>query len=390
MNRNLWLLALCQGLFISNNATFIAINGLVGWSLAPYGWMATLPIMGYVVGAALFTGPVARVQAALGRKRSFQTGLLMAMASTLVCAYGAATRNFWLICLGTVLAGYYSANANLYRFAAIEISAPTFKEKAVSLVLAGGLMGAVIGPWIASHTRDMLPTLYVGTYVALTLVALVALLLISPIEFPDPPAQQSARDGGRPMSQILRQPVFIVAGVAGALSYGVMNLMMAATPIAMQQCGLPFSDAASVLQWHLVGMFAPGFFTGHLIRRYGALQIMVLGTVLTAVCVGIALAGVEFGHFLWSMFLDGVGWNFIFTAATTMSASTYAPQERDRAQGALNLMIFGTQAVTALSSGVLITTQGWTVLNIGSMVPVIITAFGVAWLWKVTARPSPA
>lgn len=390
MNRNLWLLALCQGLFLTNNVTLIAINGLVGLALAPYGWMATLPVMGYVVGGALATGIVARAQATLGRQRSFQLGLAVGLASALLCAYAVFTRNFWLLCLATVVAGYYFANASLYRFASAELAAPEAREKAVSLVMAGGLIGAVLGPALAARTRDMFAVPFAGAYLSLAGVALLAMLLLSRIHFPlVPPKAQHG--GGRPLREIMRQPVFIVAAGAGALGFGVMNLLMAATPIAMQQCGLPFSDAALVLEWHVIGMFAPGFFTGHLIKRFGPIPVMAAGVALNLGCIAIALSGVELNQFLTALFLLGVGWNFLFTGSTTLSLSAYAPEERDRAQGALNFFVFATLALSSLASGVLVTTQGWALLNYGSLVPVALTAAGLAWLWlRGSGRPATA
>jgi MFS family permease len=232
MNRNLWLLAVLQGLFLTNNVTFIAINGLVGLQLAPYGWMATLPVMGYVVGSAMCTGLVARSQARLGRQRAFQAGLAVAFGSALLCAFAASTRQFWLLCAGTVVAGYYSANASLYRFASAELAAPAMREKAVSLVMAGGLIGAVIGPRLAAGTRDWTQTPFTGAYIALAGVAVVAMVLMAFLRFP-PVAARSATQGGRSVAQLLREPTFLVAAMAGALGYGVMNLLMAATPLAM-------------------------------------------------------------------------------------------------------------------------------------------------------------
>jgi len=390
MNRNLWLLAICQGLFLTNNVTFIAINGLVGLALAPLGWMATLPVMGYVVGGALSTGLVARTQARFGRKLSFQLGLVVAVLSALLCAYAAAGRNFWLLCFATVVAGYYNANAGLYRFAAAELCAPQARAKAVSLVMAGGLLGAVLGPNLAARTRDVFPVAFAGAYVALAVVALLAMALLAFIEFA-PPAPRNTAPTGRPLREIIRQPVFIVAAGAGALGFGVMNLLMAATPIAMQQCALPFSDAALVLQWHVIGMFAPGFFTGSLIKRFGALPIMGIGVALNLGCIVVALSGVELHQFLAALFLLGVGWNFLFTGSTTLSLSAYGPHEKDRAQGALNFFVFATLAVSSFASGVLVTTQGWALLNYGSLVPVLLTGAGLVWLayWPPRATPCP-
>ena len=379
MNRNLWLLALCQGLFLTNNVTFIAINGLVGLSLAPMGWMATLPVMGYVVGGALSTGLVAKTQMRFGRRTSFQLGLAVAVVSALLCTYAAVTKDFWLLCFATVVAGYYNANASLYRFAAAELSEPSWREKAVSLVMAGGLLGAVLGPNLASATRSMLDVPFAGAYLSLAGVALVAMAVLTLIHFPPPPPK-SASSGGRPLSEIVRQPVFIVAAIGSALGFGVMNLLMASTPIAMQQCNFPFSDVALVLEWHVIGMFAPGFFTGHLIKKFGTLTIMGVGVALNVVCIVIALSGVDLHQFLAALFLLGVGWNFLFTGGTTLAMQTYRPEEKDRAQGAMNFCVFITLAVTSLASGALVTTQGWTLLNFGSLFPVALTGLALLWL----------
>ncbi|MGQ2979536.1 MAG: MFS transporter [Polaromonas sp.] len=388
MNRNLWLLAICQGLFLTNNVTFIAINGLVGLALAPLGWMATLPVMGYVVGGALSTGLVARTQKRFGRKASFQLGLGVAVLSALLCCYAAYSRNFWLLVAATVVAGYYNANAQLYRFAAAELALPAFREKAVSLVMAGGLIGAIAGPNLAAGTRTLTAVPFAGAYLALAGVALMAMALLACIHFPPTPPQQAA-SGGRPLGQIMRQPVFIVAAAAGALGFGVMNLLMAATPIAMQVCGLPFSDAALVLEWHVIGMFAPGFFTGHLIKRFGTLPIMAIGLALNVACVLIALSGVELHQFLAALFLLGVGWNFLFTGATTLALTAYRPEEKDKAQGALNFCVFAVLALSSLASGVLVTTQGWTLLNLGSLLPLGLTGAALAWL-ALQRRRQPA
>lgn len=388
MNRNLWLLAGLQGLLLTNNVTFIAINGLVGLALAPYGWMATLPVMGYVVGGALFTAPVAWTQARFGRKASFMLGLAVALASALLCAHAASTRDFWLLCAATLLAGYYSANGQLYRFASAELAAPSAREKAVSLVMAGGLIGAVVGPNLAARSKDLADAPFAGAFLALAGVALLAMVLLAAMRFPPVPRRTGAA-GGRPLGEIMRQPVFIVAAGAGALGYGVMNLLMAATPLAMQQCGLPFSDAAFVLEWHVIGMFAPGFFTGHLIKRWGVLPVMGVGVALNLACVALALSGLELHHFAISLFLLGVGWNFLFTGSTVLALSAYAPQEKDRAQAALNFLVFAVMAITSLASGVLVTTRGWAFLNLGSLLPIVLTGAGLVWL-ALRARAQPA
>jgi MFS family permease len=386
MNRPLLLLALCQGFFLTNNVVFIAINGLVGLQLAPLGWMATLPVTGYVVGSALSAGLVAKTQSHFGRKRSFQFGLVIAALSAALCAYAAVTKNFWLLVAATVVAGYYNANAALYRFAGPELVAPEFKERALSLVLAGGILGAFAGPNLASATRSMLDVPFAAAYLSLVVVALLSLAVLSLIRFPEHHAPLPGASTGRPLSEIVRQPVFIVAVAAGALGYGVMNLLMAATPIAMAKCGLPFSDAALVLEWHVLGMFVPSFFTGHLIKRFGALPVMAVGVLLNLVCIAVALSGVELMRFLIALFTLGVGWNFLFVGGSTLLTQAYRPEEKIKTQGAMDFCVFTTMAVTSFASGALITTRGWDWLNLGSLPVVLMIAIALLWLAAVRRR----
>lgn len=378
MNRALLLLTLCQGFFLTNNVAFIAINGLVGLALAPGPWLATLPVTAYVAGGALFAGLVARHQRAWGRRRAFQVGLVVAIASTALCAWSAVHRQFWLVVAGTMLAGYYNANAGLYRFAATEIVAPEFKERAISWVLAGGILGAVAGPNLARVTRNLLATEFAGAYAALALVALCSLATVSAIRFPPLPAR-TASTPGRPLRQIVAQPVFIVAVVACAFGYGVMNLLMAATPIAMAMCSHPFANTALVLEWHVLGMFVPSFVTGSLVKRFGAPPIMAIGVVLNAVCIAVALSGIDLAHFVVALLTLGVGWNLLFIGGTALVTTAYRPEEKTTAQAAMDTTIFATMTVTSFSSGALVTTQGWSWINIGSIVPVLLIATALVW-----------
>lgn len=388
-NKNLLLLIICQGLFLTNNVTFIAINGLVGMNLSPIPWMATLPIMGYVVGGALSTGLVSKVQKRYGRQKSFQLGLLVAVISAIICAIAAYQKNFWLLTTATLIAGFYSANGQLYRFAAAELTHASLKEKAVSWVLAGGLLGAVIGPNLASWTKNIFDTPFLGAYLSLAIAGCIGVYVMGKIDFSKDLVQEksiqhgnqlSPADAVRSLTEIAKQPMFIVVTMTSALSYGIMNLLMAATPLAMEVCGYPFSDAAMVLQWHVIGMFAPGFFTGHLIKRYGSLPIMWIGLALNAACVVIALSGTEIHHFFIALLALGVGWNFLFTGATTLALTTYLPTEKDKAQGLINFCVFSTMAITSFSSGALVTTQGWAILNWVSIFPLFLTAIGLFWL----------
>ena len=380
MNANLLLLVFCQAMFLTNNVCFIAINGLVGLQLAPAGWMATLPITGYVVGSALAAMPVARLQARLGRKRSFQIGLLVAAASAGLSALAVALGSFALLISATVIAGFYAANAALYRFAGPELVAARFKERAISWVLAGGIIGAFSGPNLANAARDWLPVPFAGAYLALVAVALLSFVALSFIRFPPHVAPARGAPAGRPLAELVRQPVFAVSIAGAALGFGVMNLLMAATPIAMQQCKHPFADAALVLEWHVLGMFVPSFFTGRIIKRFGALPVMLVGALLNLACVAVALSGVELMQFLVALFVLGVGWNFLYTGGTTLFTQAYRPEEKNRAQGIMDSCVFGTMAVSSFASGALVTTSGWQLLNLGSLLPMGLVAAGLGWL----------
>lgn len=391
MNRPLLLLVLCQGFLLINNVVFIAINGLVGLALAPTAWMSTLPVAGYVAGGALFAPLVARHQRAWGRRRAFQVGLLVAIATSALCAFAAATHRFELLVGATVLAGYYNANGGLYRFAAAELVGPSMKEKAISWVLAGGILGAVAGPNLASGTRDLLAVPFAGAYAALVGVALLSLATMSFIRFPPLPLP-SPEHPGRSWRELARQPAFVIAVASAALAYGVMNLLMAATPIAMAQCSHPFSATALVLEWHVLGMFVPSFFTGSLIKRFGVLPVMAAGVVLNAACIVVALSGIELMQFLAALLVLGIGWNFVFVGGTTLLTETYRPEERTTAQATMDTVVMATMTLTSLGSGALVTTQGWTWLNLGSIVPVVLMAGALVWLAAVrrAAGPSPA
>lgn len=387
-NRDFLLLFLCQGLFLTNNVTFVAINGLVGLQLAPLGWMATIPIAAFVAGGALASPLVAKHQRLWGRRKTFLLGLATAFVSCGLCAVATQIESFWLLCSATLLAGYFNANASLYRFAATELVTPSLKEKAISWLLAGGLMGAVIGPNLASATKDIMAPPFTGAYIALMLVALLAFLAMSQIQFPPINTTQHSLSQGRPLKEIMKQPGFIIACTACALSYGIMNLLMAATPIAMAQCQHPFSAAVWVLEWHVVGMYAPSFFTGDLIKRFGALSIMVMGLLLNFACVAVALSGIDLHHFLIALFLLGVGWNFLYIGGTTLATENYRPEEKTSAQSAVDFTVYATMTLTAFGSGALVTTGGWTAMNLGSLFPLILMGLALIWL-KIRQNANP-
>jgi len=380
MNLQLLLLTLCQGLFLTNNVTFIAINGLVGLALAPQAWMATLPVCAYVAGGALFAPLVARNQRAWGRKRAFQAGQVVGILSCALAAWAVAHQAFAWVLVATVVAGYYNATASLYRFAATELVPPSHKEKAISWVLAGGILGAVTGPNLANASKQLLDQPFAGAYLVLVAVGLLALAVLSLIRFPALPVPAPGAPQGRSLRELARQPVFVVAVAACALGYGVMNLLMAATPIAMAQCGLPFDKTALVLEWHVLGMFVPSFFTGALIKRFGALPVMAVGVLLNLACILFALSGLDLMHFLGALLTLGVGWNFLFIGGTTLFTEAYRPEEKTQAQGAMDFCIYSVMTLTSFSSGALVMTGGWSWMNWASLVPLALTALALLWL----------
>jgi MFS family permease len=278
-----------------------------------------------------------------------------------------------------VVAGYYSANGQLYRFAAAELTDISLRDKAISWVLAGGLLGAIIGPNLATWTHHLFSTPFLGAYLSLAIAAIFGLLLMQFIKFP--PIQVILNPlPGRSVIELLKQPVFLVAVIGASLGYGVMNLLMAATPLAMQVCKLPFSDTALVLEWHVIGMFAPGFFTGSLIKRFGALKIMGVGVALNFLCIFIALSGTDLKEFLVALCILGIGWNFLFTGSTSLAIKAYRPEEKDKAQATINFFVFSVMAVSSFSSGALLTSQGWNWLNWGSVFPLILIFVALVWL----------
>jgi hypothetical protein len=309
------------------------------------------------------------------------------------CALGAAALaigSFALFCIATAIIGIYNAIGLQYRFAAAEVASTADRAKAISLVLAGGIVGGFLGPETTRWGRDLFAVPFLGSFVLLAGWALVALAVQSRVHVPAPSlADRSA--AGRPLGAIVRQPVFVVAALCGALSYGLMNLLMVATPLAMDFCAHPYAAAALVIQWHVVGMYGPGFFTGHLIKRFGVLPVIVAGIALIGGCIAIALAGNTIPHFLAALVALGIGWNFMYTGATTLLTEAYAPAERAKTQGANDFVIFTTMAASSFAAGALVSSAGWERMNVGA-IPVLAIALGaVAWLARLRrVRPVAA
>ena len=386
--RNTGLLAACQALLFTNNSTLIAINGLAGLSLAPYAGLATLPVTCWVLGGAIATMPASFHMKRVGRQRGLTLGTLWGIAGALLCAAAIWTQSFWLLCFGALVWGAYNAYGQYYRFAAADIATPDTRANAISLVLAGGLVGGILGPTSSRFTIDLVQPKFMGAYLALVLFALATIALLRFIRIPTPTPAERA-ESGRPLREIAAQPKFIVAVLSGAVSYGVMNFLMTSTPIAMQVCGHPFGDAAFVISSHVVAMFAPSFFTGRLIRRFGVLPVMMAGAALNLVCIGVALAGLAVANFWWALVLLGVGWNFLYIGGTTLLTETYRPEERAKAQGANDQTIFIMMAISSFSSGMTVTTAGWSRVNLMAL-PLVAVATGAILWFALRARARKA
>jgi MFS family permease len=379
IHRNVLLLAACQAMLLTNNSTLIAINALAGLALAPHAWLATLPVTCWVLGSALTTVPASFYMKHVGRRAGLMRGAAVGIAGALACASAVWLQNFWLLCAGTLVWGTYNAFGQYYRFAAAEVATVEFRATAISLVLAGGLIGGILGPTTSRFTVDLLGPKFMGAYLALILCAVTAILLLRYIEVPDPATEERA-SSGRPMREIASQPKFAVAVLAGAVGYGVMNLLMTSTPIAMGACGHPYGDAAFVISSHVIAMFAPSFVTGTLIRRFGVLPVMFVGALLNVGAIGTAVSGLSVTHFWLALVLLGVGWNFLYVGATTLLTETYRPEERAKAQGANEFAIFVMMVVSSLSSGVIVTGAGWELLNLAALIPLAAVALAIPWL----------
>ena len=377
--RSVGLLSACQAMLMANNSTLIAVNGLAGLALAPLPSLATLPVTCWVVGGALATVPASHYMRRVGRQPGLVRGAAIGIAGALLCAAAVWQASFWLLCFGALVYGLFNAFGQYYRFVAAEVAAPESRASAVSVVLAGGLVGGILGPTVSRQTVDLVGPRYTGAYLALIGFVLLTLAILSRLRVPDLGAAAQAQ-AGRPLAQIARQPKYVVAVMSSALGYGVMNFLMTSTPLAMRACGHPYGDATFVISSHVVAMFAPSFFTGGLIKRFGPVPVMLAGAALNVGSIAMALAGAEVSHFWWALVLLGVGWNFLYIGGTTLLTETYRPEERARAQGANELAIFAMMALSSLSSGMIVTNAGWQKVNYAAAPLVVVIIAGLMLL----------
>jgi MFS family permease len=386
--RNVALLAACQAMLFSSSATLASINGLAGMSLADNPALGTLPVTTWVLGGAISTLPASLYMKRVGRTQGLIAGAGTGIVAALICAFAIWTHNFWMLCLGTLVFGASNATGQYYRFAAADVSPPDYKARAISLVLLGGLLGGIIGPGLSRFSVDALPDRFLGAYLVPILYCLVSIGLLSATRIPNPTAEEQA-SGGRSLREIAKQPKFVVAVLSGAVGYGVMNLLMTATPIAMGICGHPFGDAAFVVSSHVIGMFAPSLIAGSLIKRFGVLNIILAGAALNVACVAVALNGVDVAHFWVALVLVGVGWNFMYIGGTTLLTETYRPEEKAKAQGANDMSIFVMMVISSLTSGFLVSRAGWNTVNLLAL-PVLAAVAGAAVWLALRKAPAPA
>lgn len=368
----------------------MAVTALAGAALAQDKALATLPLTMFFIGAAVTTIPMSYLMKHAGRRWGFTLGALCAAMGASICAAALYAKSFWLLCGGVLVLGIYFAAGQYYRFAAADVAPADFKSKAISLVLAGGVLGGFIGPETSKLTIDRVTGYtYVGPYLSLIVYALLAVLILRWLRIPSL-SERERREEGRPMAVIVRQPSFVVAVLCAMICYSVMTLLMAATPLAMIACRHPFSDAAFVIQWHMVGMFAPSFITGYLIYRFGLVPIMLTGVALNLVCIAIAVAGIALVNFWLALLLLGVGWNFMFVGATTLLTEVHTPAERAKVQGLNDAAIFVTLVASSLASGVLFSFQGWQAMNYYAIPLLVIAGAAILWLGVHHRRPRPA
>jgi predicted MFS family arabinose efflux permease len=380
--RNVAVLATCQMLYNSGRSLLVATSPLIAYQIAPDKALSTIPIFLAVVGTAAASIPASLLMRRVGRARGFAVGSAIGVAGGLACIWGIETAGFLVFCLGALLFGFFSGFAQLYRFAAADVASDDFKSRAISLVLTGGLVAAFVGPELAKlgqHMVEQRP--FMASYGFLTALTILSGLVVMAVDIPKL-SPEEAKDGGRPIGQIMRQPIFIVATLCATVGQAVMNLLMTSTPLAMHHANHMFSSTALVIEWHIFFMYAPGFFTGSIIKRLGITPVIAIGIAIQAVCVLIALAGQEVLHFWAAMALLGLGWNFAFTASTNLLTQSHTPAERAKTQAATNFIIFSVVAVCAISSGALMHAFGWTWVNLGALPLLLLSLAAALWLGR--------
>ncbi len=379
MKRNVTLLALSQAVLITGTSLLLASCALVGMTLSSTKALATLPLALLFMAQMTTTIPASLYMQRVGRRPGFMTSSVFGMAGAAIATVGVLKGEFIIFCFGTVLIGVFNGFGQYYRFAAADTAPEEYRSRAISYVLAGGLIAAFAGPNLAKWSRRLVPEEFAGSYAILTGIYLLAFGCAFFLSMPKPGATTRSA-GGRPLGEIARQPAYLVAVASAMVGYGVMNFIMIATPLAMHDFAHPFSDTAFVIQWHVFGMFVPSFFTGHLIRKFGTANIMLAGVLLLGLCVGINFTGTTVIHFWSSLIFLGLGWNFLFVGATTQLTETYSPGEKAKAQALNDFIVFGTVTLTSLSSGAVQNILGWETINMAVIPFLLLIVLANLWL----------
>ena len=386
--RNAVVLAVAQALAGGNNTVIVATGGIAGAMLAPDPALATLPISLMVLGMWIGTLPVGMLAKAFGRRFALQIGSAIGILSGLISCLAMLSGSFLLLLLGTLCGGLYAAAHVSYRFAAADTASMQFRPKAVAWVLAGGIFAGVLGPQLVILTKDIWPVyLFAGTYLAQAACALLAGVVLAFLKIPPPPTMRAFTEG-RPLAEIIRKRRFVIAVTCGLVSYAMMNLMMTSAPLAMVMCNHSVGDAALGIQWHVIGMYAPSFFTGALIGRFGLRAMMATGLALIVAAASVGLSGTALWNFWLALALLGVGWNFAFVSATTLVTECHLAWERNKVQAFNDFLVFGSMAIASFSSGALLSRVGWT--GVTEVVFPVVVAAAVLLVWGTFARrPEP-
>jgi len=384
--RNVLVLVAAQGILGAQMPMFFTIGGLAGSTLATNACWATLPISMIVLGSMTAATPLSAMMQRFGRRAGFVTGALGGALGAAIGAYGLMVASFPIFLVGSFLTGIYMSAQGFYRFAAADTAAPEFRPKAISWVMAGGLFSAIIGPQLVKVTADSMVVPFMGTYLAIIALNLVGMLLFILLDIPKPVAPAAGAPNGRTRMEMLREPRIAVAIICATVSYALMNLVMTSSPLAVVGCGFATADAADVVSAHVLAMFVPSFFTGHIIARFGAEKVVGIGLAILASSGVVALMGVELEHFFVAMILLGIGWNFGFIGATSMLTAAHAPEERGRIQGMNDLIVFGGVTLASLSSGGLMNCSGgsvqagWQLVNLAMVPFLMLAAAALIWL----------
>lgn len=386
--RDVLLLAVCQGLFMTATSAIVTSIALAGFVLADDKSLSTIPVAFQFAATMATALPASMYMKRVGRRVGFMTGAALGAVGGVVATYAIFAGDFWLFCIGNFLIGSFNSFAQFFRFAAADASDAAYRSRAISLVLAGGVVAAVTGPNLARLTRDLFePVVYAGTFAGVVALYIAVVLVVMWIRIP-PPSETERSGPSRPLAEIIRQPECIVAILGAVIGYLVMSFLMTITPLAMADCGFSFGDSAFVIQLHIVGMFLPSFVTGHLIARYGVTNVMLWGAGLLFVCVVVNVAGVGFLNFVSALTLLGVGWNFLFTGGTTLLTQCYRPAEKAKVQGLNDMFVWGAVMLGAVLSGAANHSIGW--INVNMAVAPLVLVTLLATLWLKVARPRPS